>query len=460
MDDKKAVKIVLIGAGSAVFTQGLVADMIQSGDSFRLGLVDINPEALETAAGLARRMVESRSAPIDISASTDRREVMPGADAVVTTIGVGGRRAWERDVFIPRKYGIFQPVGDTVMPGGISRALRQIPPMIDIAADLAELCPEAFFFNYSNPMSANCRAVRKASGVKLIGLCHGVIHTLRHLALFAGADPDAVTGRAAGLNHLTWVYELRDSGGDLWPQMKNKLASERRQPTMSDPLGRMPWAEGKPVDSGPPSAVDDPFSWSLFDNYGLFPAPLDRHTVEFYPEHHPGGKYYGRTLGVDAFSFETTIAHGDRVYKSMSDQARGVSELDQTLFQRGAGEHEQLLDIMASIASDRPEIFSVNLPNDGAVAGLPDYAVLEIPAAATGNGFQSETVPPLPAEITKHLAAKIQTVEITVEAALTGDQKLVVEAMLADGAVTDKNIAEKLTAELLDAQAEHLPQFG
>ena len=117
-------KIVLVGVGSAMFTQGLVADLILSPD---LGLVDIDPSALETAEGLSRRMVEAKDAEIAIQASTDRREVLPGADVVVTTIGVGGRRAWEADVFIPRKYGIFQPVGDSVMPGGISRAMRMIP---------------------------------------------------------------------------------------------------------------------------------------------------------------------------------------------------------------------------------------------------------------------------------------------------------------------------------------------
>ena len=134
-------RIVIIGAGSAVFTQGLVADLILTGRPWHLSLVDIDAGALAAAAGLSRRMVQEREADIAIDASQDRRELLPGADAVVTTIGVGGRRAWEADVFIPRRYGIFQPVGDTVMPGGISRALRMVPAMVDIARDVMAICP-------------------------------------------------------------------------------------------------------------------------------------------------------------------------------------------------------------------------------------------------------------------------------------------------------------------------------
>ena len=175
LDKTHSIKMVLIGAGSAMFTRGLVADMILAEEMgpWELGLVDIDPEALEVATKLSEHMIKTRGAPIKVQASTDRRDVLPGADVVVCTIGVGGRRAWEDDVFIPRKYGIYQPVGDSVMPGGISRAQRMIPAMVDIARDVKALCPGAWFFNYGNPMTANCTAVRKATGLNMVGLCHG-----------------------------------------------------------------------------------------------------------------------------------------------------------------------------------------------------------------------------------------------------------------------------------------------
>src|SRR5450756_406776 len=146
-------KIVLIGAGSAMFTQGLVADLILSGQPWQLGLVDIDPEALEVATGLSQRMIQYKDAPITLQSSLERRDVLPGADVVVTTIGVGGRKAWLADVQIPRRYNVYQPVGDTIMAGGISRAMRMIPALVEIARDIKRLCPQALYVNYANPVS-------------------------------------------------------------------------------------------------------------------------------------------------------------------------------------------------------------------------------------------------------------------------------------------------------------------
>ena len=281
---QRTTKIVLIGAGSAVFTKGLVADLIQSPalGPWVLGLVDIDPEALETAEGLSRRMVEATGADIDVQASEERRDLLPGADIVVSTIGVGGRRAWEADVFIPRTYGIYQPVGDTVMPGGISRAMRMIPALVGIARDVAEQCPRAWFFNYSNPMTANCWAVRKATGVPVIGLCHGTFDVSRQLTQFVGAPPEETTRpadapqtawtvrpadwtvRFAGLNHLTFIHDLRWRGRDMWPVARERLGDGSASPSTF--------------------GIDNPFSWSLFEAYGAYPSANDRHVTEFFPE--------------------------------------------------------------------------------------------------------------------------------------------------------------------------------
>ena len=180
--------VVLIGAGSVVFTQVLVADFARTcpPEGLRLALVDTNPDALGVIARLVRRMVELLRADIEVAATTKRRDALPGADVVVTTVSVGGRRAWEQDVFIPRRYGVFQPVGDTAMPGGISRAARMVPALVAIARDVTALCPEALFFNYANPMSANCLAIRRATGAPVVGLCHGTFRTERYLAALVG----------------------------------------------------------------------------------------------------------------------------------------------------------------------------------------------------------------------------------------------------------------------------------
>jgi alpha-galactosidase len=435
-----ATKIVLIGAGSAVFTRGLVADMILSPalGPWELSLVDIDPEALETAEKLSRMMIEARQADVSLSASTQRRSVLTGADVVVSTIGVGGRRAWELDVRIPRKHGIYQPVGDTVMPGGISRAMRMIPALVEIAQDVKALCPAARFFNYSNPMTANCRAVRKETGVPVTGLCHGVVHVERELAEFIGASPQEVTALYAGVNHLTFLYELRRNGQDAWRSIRSR------------------------IDADPEAffrSAGNPFSWSIFDRYGAYPAVNDRHVVEFFPERFPGGSYYGKTLGVSAFSFENTIARGDRVYAGMRAQALGEKPLDKSIFDRGPGEHEQLLSILKSMREDDRRIYAANLPNRGAVPGLPPDAVLELPAAATANGLRALQLFDFPPALASLLTRKLAAIELTVEAALSGDRKILVEALLADGAVNNTGEAADLAEELLQAHKAYLPRF-
>jgi len=439
-----SIKLVLIGAGSAMFTRGLVADMILATEMgpWELGLVDIDPQALEVAAKLSEHMIKFRGAPISVHASTNRRDVLPNADVVVCTIGVGGRRAWEDDVFIPRKFGIYQPVGDTVMPGGVSRAQRMVTAMVDIARDVGELCPKAWFFNYSNPMTANCAAVRKATGLNMVGLCHGTFHVQRQLASYIDMPPDEVTALFVGLNHLTFIFDLRWQGRDLWPQVREKITQERAVPP----------AEGS-------FYSENPFSWSLFESYGAYPSANDRHVVEFFPERFPKGSYYGKTLGLDAYSFEGTIAGGDRIYAEMRAQALGEQPVDETIFNRASGEHEQLLNIITALRSDSREVFSVNLPNMGTVPSLPPEAILECPAVATATGLRPFRIPELSPSLSAILMRKLSATTLTVEAALTGDRELFIEALLLDGAVTDIEVTRKMGNALLEAQRKSLPNY-
>jgi alpha-galactosidase len=413
--------------------------------------VDINSEALEAAEKLSRKLIEARGADIEIVASTDRRDVLPGAVVVVATIGVGGRRAWEQDVFIPRKYGVFQPVGDTALPGGISRAMRMIPAMIDIARDVQALCPEALFINYSNPMTANCWAVRKATGVDVIGLCHGAFRVEQELAVIAGAPPDEVTSISVGLNHLTFFYDLRWRGQDLMPVLRDKVAKELH----ADPT----YAHAGYTFQDEKRIQNNPFSWELFQTYGAYPSANDRHVVEFFPERFATGDYYGKKLGIDAYSFEDIIAWGDDIYADMRAQALGEKSLSKELLERKAGEHEQLLEILTSIEHDQRRVFYANLPNNGAVPGLPDDAVLEMPTVATAGGLRPMFYPDFPAPLAAIILRKISAIQLTIEAALNGNRRLFVEALLADGAVTDRHDAQRMMNELLDAQRDYLPNF-
>lgn len=454
-------RVVLIGAGSTMFTRGLVADLIRRNVPCALGLVDIDPEALAVAEGLTKKMIAAAKAPIALSASTDRRDVLPGATSVVCTIGVGGRRAWEQDVFVPRQYGIYQPVGDSVMPGGTSRALRMIPAMVAIAEDVLDLAPNALFFNYGNPMAPVCRAVRKATGAEMIGLCHGVFHVGNYLAEVLDASPERLRYAAVGMNHLTWFTQIRVDGEDAIPRLRQIAAEKLGYRIDAAQLGTS-FAEAGTASRGTISpTLADPFTWQLVELYGAFPAVMDRHITEFFPWLFKGeGSYYGKTLGVDAYSFEGTIAYGDQIYDEMTALALSADPLPADYLERIGGEHEQVLDIIECIRTDAGCVYSANLPNQGQVTNLPMDAVIECPAIADGSGIHAITQPPLSPGIAGTLATRFQWVETVVDAALTGNRRQFAQALLLDGAVDGVDMAYRLADDLLEAQTAYLPQFA
>ncbi len=457
MEDR--YKLVLIGAGSTVFTQRLVADLILTGQANRweLALVDIDPITLDAVDRLVRKMLIFKDVDIPVVSTVNRRDVLADADFVVTTIAVGGRRGWELDVTVPRKHNVYQPVGDSVMPGGISRAMRMIPQMIAIAEDVGALCPEAYFLNYSNPMTAVCRAIRVKTGVPVIGLCHGVHYVEGVLARFLGKDESCMTSFGVGLNHLTFLTDIRCNGEDMIPLMKAKAAEQR--PLLEQEIrDKADWPNT--VVGRASRYSDDPLAWSIFERYGMFPVAIDRHISEFYPERFPHGRYYGRILGVDAFSIDGRIALGDTWFDEMLAVARSPDPLPKSYFEDVPGESEQLIQIMQSLLEDKRHVFSVNMPNHGAVPGMPWEAVLEMPAAAGGPGFMPLQSKALPPALTAKLLSKIAAVEVTVEAALTGSFDLFVEALLADGSVSDPDAAVALAIDLVDAHKHHLPQFA
>lgn len=445
-------RIVLIGAGSAVFTRGLVADLSRLGVKAELALVDIDPHALQVAESLTRKMVAANQAPLQVSASTDRRDVLRGATAVVCTIGVGGRRAWEQDVFIPRKYGIYAPVGDTVGPGGSSRALRMIPAMVEIARDVLDLAPEALFFNYSNPMAPVCRAVHKATGANMIGLCHGVQRVASVLAEFLNVPQAELEYTAIGINHLTWFLKVSLGGKDAMPRLREIAAQKLEEGAPNLPMPSYPFA-----------AMDWPqhnlFSLELLLRFGAIPAALDRHVTEFFPQFFRTGHYYGQRLGVDAFSFEATIAEGDETFAAMERDAFGSQLLPADYFERAPGDHELVIDIIDSIRNHCELLVSANLPNKGQIPNLPPNVIVEAPAITENGDLRALQQESLPAAIAGTLATRYQWVETIVEATLEGNREKFIQALVLDGYVDSFDMAKKLTDELLLAQSPYLPQF-
>jgi len=453
-------KIVLIGAGSAMFTIGIVSDLMKAGSPVELALVDIDPGALEAAQKLTEKMIRARQAVIKLTANTDRRQALRGATVVIATIGVGGRRAWEQDVLIPRRYGIVAPVGDTVGPGGTSRALRMIPAMVDIARDVLELAPGALFFNYANPMSPVCYAVHKITGAPMVGLCIGSWETAHYLAGVLNADLKDLAFNVAGINHLTWFSEVYLDGRDAMPALREharKVVAAAQQTIEQARRG----GAGLPGSGSPfGSSFDHPFSWQCLLWFGAFPAPMDRHVTEFFPQLFRDGSYYGKTLGVDEFSFEETIALGDRIYEEMRADAFDPQPLSEDYFAKHGGEQEQAIEIIQAIRNNQGKVFYANLPNMGQVPNLPLNAVIETPALASNRGLHAIQQAPLPVAAAGILASRFAWVEAVTEAALAGSRDQFIQALILDGGVQSPDTAVRLADDLIAAQASYLPKFS
>jgi len=434
--------IVLLGVGSTYFTRQLVESLILKGGEWDVRMVDIVPECLEIATLLASRMVELYDAPITVSGSLDRRDVLPGADAVVSTIGVGSLRAWEKDVTIFRQFNVYQSTGDTYGAGGVSRALRTIPVLIEVARDIERLCPNALFINFTNPMTVNCRAVARETSVRIGGLCYGVTYYEHYLARFIGVPWKETRCRAIGVNHFTWITDFQCEGQDAWPLVRQKMQEK--------------------IDSG---EIKESYTWELFRMFDAFPCVGDGHICEFVPGWQGQGAYYGRTFGVNAGhdgSFEEYVAGFHRVFAEMADQAYGrtpITKSEVDISGETFKDEDLFIDVLNASLGQGEILRTVNLPNVGQASNLPAGAVLEATTFVSGAGFQPLCFGELPPGITAILQRIIGAQELTVEAALKSDRKLAIQALVAGETVKTEAEAEKMMDVILETHREYLPQF-
>src|SRR3712207_1063020 len=214
-------KITFIGAGSLVFTRNLCSDILLA-PALRestISLMDIDPERLSQSEDLVQALMDGRGLDARVEATADWREAVQGADYVITTFQQGGLDAYALDIEIPQRYGVEQCVGDTLGPGGVFRALRTIPVLLDLCNDMDEVAPDALLLNYVNPMAANCWAVDAATGRPHVGLCHSVQGTSEMLAGWIDVPYDEVIYLCAGINHQAWFLEFRRGKEDLYPRI-------------------------------------------------------------------------------------------------------------------------------------------------------------------------------------------------------------------------------------------------
>lgn len=452
------MKIVIIGAGSMAFTPALLAGF--SADrryaGIELGLVDVNEQALDVVDRLARRVSDEFDLHWRVEASTERRDVLAGADVVTAAIGVGGLDAWAMDVEVPARYGFVQPVGDTSGPGGLGRALRHIPVLVGIGRDMGDLCPQATLYNFSNPLTVNTQAVNALTDVQCIGLCIGPDLTWNHLCRAIGVNKARTSAVIGGINHCHWILDLRIDGEDAFPvlsaaleEMEGSAQAMERLKTQYAALADRPQEPFRGL---------QPVCTALYRRLGFYPGPGDGHVVEFYPQfmgHRLAGR--GSVNGSALQSCRTTYP---KLWCKMVDMADGRIPIDeQTFGEELAWEHTQLLGIFVSQQDNLGEVFWVNIPNQGYIHNLPDGVVLEVPARVDAGGLHPYALGDLPLSVLPALAHKVSSLELIIEAAMEGSRRKAVQAFLNDPYCTDLDAGARMVNELIDGESAYLPRF-
>jgi alpha-galactosidase/6-phospho-beta-glucosidase family protein len=433
------MRIAFIGGGSVQWTPRLVADMALTETLAGADLVlhDIDAEALELLTRASQCIVRQVGGSLHVTATTSRAEALRGADFVILCVGIGGLEAMRHDLEIPERYGIYQPVGDTVGPGGLARGLRHIPFAVQVAREMEQLCPRAWLLNLTNPMTTICRAVTRATRIRTIGLCHEVDGVRRHLAQLWAVAPEAITLEVAGINHLPVILRFSLGGEDGSARLRAWLAEH---------------SPFEFVDQHIPE-VGDVFldrlavKLSLFTELGVLFGAGDRHVAEFFAgflnEASERGKRYGIVLTTIEHRLELARQRRAWVEHFVAGEA---AEL--------AFSGEQMAPVMAALAGGPAGRFIVNVPNVGQIDNLPRSAVVEGLATVDALGVHPWAVGDVPPAAYGVLAPHVARQELIVEAALTGQREPALTALITDPLVPDPALARPLLAELLAANAE------
>lgn len=436
-------KIAFIGAGSLEFTRDLARDILTFPrlQDATLSLMDINAERLEFARQSVQRIVDLGGYPAQVEAASDRIEALKGADAVLCTILVGGTEVWRHDIEIPMKYGVDTNIGDTRGPSGIFRALRTIPVMLDIVRDVERHCPDAIFLNYTNPMAMLCRALQRESFVSVTGLCHSVQGTAMMLARWIGAPFDEITYTCAGINHQAWYLEYKWNGKDAYPLIREAVMEKPE--IYNEEIVRNEMFLHLDYYVTESSGHNSEYNWWFRKRPDL---------VERYCTHGTGWN-----PGLHAYILKE---YQEREH-TWKDEAR------QWFAEDSAIDLERGLEYAAYIinAWKGGEVFSFNgnVPNTALITNLPEGACVEVPVFVDRAGFHPVHVGPLPPQCVTltHVSAMVE--EMAVEAALTGDPRLVFQAIAHDpltAAVLSLAEIRDMVNEMLWQNRDYLPQFS
>jgi len=430
-------KIAIIGAGSIVFSTTLINDLLQtkSLDGATIVLMGPTMEKLERVTFFTQKIIDKNNLNFKVYPTTDRREALDGADYVLAVFQIEGIEGYRLDHEIPLKYGIKQCIGQCVGPGGVMRALRTIPVMVDILKDMEELCPNALLMNYVNPMASLSIAMGKVSKVNFIGLCHGVQTTLDLIAGFVGLKKEEIDFLAAGINHMTWFLKLEKDGKDLYPILRENIEK-------------------------PEYYLAEKVRCEVMRQFGYFMTESSGHLSDYLSWFRSSDAAMEMYCDQPGFGGETGAG-----YVAMNIIANKYQDKDFLTLESGDLEprsKEYCSYIIDAIETGVPFEFSGNVVNKNNISNLPDGSCVEVPVYADKLGIHPLCIGDLPSQLAALNNTNIAVQMLAAEAALTGDPELAVAAIAVDpytSAVCTLKEIRDMTIELFEAHEAFLPQF-
>ncbi len=432
------VKITYLGAGSA-FAPVLTKDIFQIPglEKGTICLVDIDAERLNLSYEATKIVNNKLKTDWTIVTSTDRREVMADSDFLINTIEVSGLSNVKYDYEIPLKYGVDQCIGDTIGPGGIMKALRTVPPWLEILKDAEELCPEAWVLNYTNPMSIMMLATFRASKMKAVGLCHSVQETSRTLAKYLRVPYRELKWRCAGINHMAWFTELTHKGEDMYPPLKKKARESKKL------------------------YEKDPVKFEILFHFGYFVTESSGHFSEYVPY------FRKRPNLITKYCREGYL--GGRGYYA-KNWPKWRSDLDKKRKRIIEGKEEPNLkrsveyacQIIEGIVFDRPRVIHGNVPNTGLITNLPQNEVVEVACLIDRNGVHPTYFGELPPQLAALNRSNMAVYDMIVRAILNNSYEMAEQALMLDpltAAVCSLEEIRQMFAELYEAEKDYVPKL-
>lgn len=434
------VKITFIGAGSTVFAKNVLGDVLltPSLHEAQIALYDINEERLKESELMLRTINQNcNQNRATIRSYTDRKEALRDATFVVNAIQVGGYEpSTVIDFEIPKKYDLQQTIGDTMGIGGIFRALRTIPVMLEFAREMEEVCPDAWLLNYTNPMAMLTMAVLKATKIKTVGLCHSVQVCVPDLFKGLGIQDDYDLNdfqwKIAGINHMAWLLEINYQGEDFYPVIRQKALEMT-----------LPHA--------------DAVRYELMRNFGYYVTESSEHNAEYHP-------YFIKSTYPELIErFAIPI---DEYLRRCVAQIAGWEEQRDAIVHNGELTHVRSLEyasyIMDAIATGKPTMIAGNVMNNGLISNLPTDCCVEVPCLVDKNGIQPTFVGDLPTQLAALNRTNINVQQLTVEAALTLERDKIYQAALLDPHTNSElsiDDIRHLVDDLIEAHGEYLPEY-